>query len=214
MTRGLILLLILALFYFLPTVIALMRQHKDAPAIAAINILLGWSVVGWFASFIWALADPSGRRGGTQTVVINTSQTNAPALPAAGPREVAPQPTLTAAPVSQATPALARPATEGSDRDTAFWDSLKDKSNPDDLEEYLVRFPAGKFAELARTRLQRKGVLPPPVAAATEAPEPMPATVAPPPTAAPPAAISCRNCGAGVAPGVRFCDECGAAIAA
>lgn len=41
------------------------------------------------------------------------------------------------------------------DPDTAFWDSLPDKTNRDHLEEYLLRYPEGKFANLARTRLER-----------------------------------------------------------
>jgi hypothetical protein len=49
------LLIILAAVYLLPTLIALSRQHQNAFAIAALNILLGWTLVGWIGSLIWAL---------------------------------------------------------------------------------------------------------------------------------------------------------------
>lgn len=38
------------------------------------------------------------------------------------------------------------------DPDTAFWDSI-DKSDRASLEEYLLRFPQGRFVDLARMRL-------------------------------------------------------------
>ncbi len=41
------------------------------------------------------------------------------------------------------------------DPDTTFWDGLADKNDPDALEEYLVRHPTGRFAELAKRRLER-----------------------------------------------------------
>lgn len=39
--------------------------------------------------------------------------------------------------------------------DEKFWDSLVSKSDRDSLEEYIHRFPQGKFFELAKTRLDR-----------------------------------------------------------
>ncbi|HTK34936.1 MAG TPA: superinfection immunity protein [Caulobacteraceae bacterium] len=122
MAMGILILLVL---YVVPSIIAFMRGHKDAPAIAAVNIIFGWSVFGWIWTFIWALADPRGR-GAVQTVVVNTTQHNTPAE---------------------------RPAQPLADPDTIHWDSIEDKRNPDALEEYLVRFPEGRFAVLARQRL-------------------------------------------------------------
>jgi membrane protein YdbS with pleckstrin-like domain len=42
------------------------------------------------------------------------------------------------------------------DPDLAFWDGMSDKNDPDLLEEYLIRFPEGRFAGLARTKLARQ----------------------------------------------------------
>lgn len=45
--------------YFLPTVIALVRDKRDKLSIFLLNIFLGWSVIGWIASLVWAVkSDP------------------------------------------------------------------------------------------------------------------------------------------------------------
>ncbi len=43
------------LCYFIPTIVALVRKHHNAGAICALNILLGWTVLGWIAAFVWSL---------------------------------------------------------------------------------------------------------------------------------------------------------------
>jgi hypothetical protein len=40
--------------YLIPSIEADARDHKDAFAITVVNILLGWTVVGWFAARAWA----------------------------------------------------------------------------------------------------------------------------------------------------------------
>jgi len=47
-------LLFLALAYFVPALIAFVREHHQKAAITALNLLLGWTFVGWAAAFIWA----------------------------------------------------------------------------------------------------------------------------------------------------------------
>ena len=42
-------------FYFMPTLIAFLRQHKNKLAIFLLNLLLGWSVLGWVASLVWSV---------------------------------------------------------------------------------------------------------------------------------------------------------------
>jgi hypothetical protein len=51
-----LLLLVLALAcYFLPTLIALSRGKANGTGgVFFVNLALGWTVVGWFVSFIWA----------------------------------------------------------------------------------------------------------------------------------------------------------------
>ncbi|WP_395068204.1 superinfection immunity protein [Paraburkholderia silvatlantica] len=40
--------------YLIPSIEADARGHKDAFAITIVNILLGWTIVGWFAARAWA----------------------------------------------------------------------------------------------------------------------------------------------------------------
>jgi len=41
--------------YFLPSLIAGVQGKRSIGAIAALNVLLGWTLIGWVAAFIWAL---------------------------------------------------------------------------------------------------------------------------------------------------------------
>jgi len=55
---GIFLIIIASLLYFIPTVIAWKRNHPQKTPIIALNILLGWSVLGWIGSLIWSLTTP------------------------------------------------------------------------------------------------------------------------------------------------------------
>jgi len=48
------LILLIAGLYFLPAIIAGSRKHHNETAIILLNILLGWTVIGWLASLIWS----------------------------------------------------------------------------------------------------------------------------------------------------------------
>jgi hypothetical protein len=48
--------LFMVLMYWLPTIIAIVRQVPSVLAIAMVNFLTGWTGVGWLAALIWALA--------------------------------------------------------------------------------------------------------------------------------------------------------------
>ncbi|WP_245693445.1 superinfection immunity protein [Deferrisoma camini] len=43
------------MFYLFPAVIARARGHHDFLAIFFLNLLAGWTVIGWFIAFIWSL---------------------------------------------------------------------------------------------------------------------------------------------------------------
>ena len=48
------------LLYFLPWLVAATNKKKNAQAIGALNLLLGWTLVGWVVALVWALTvDPS-----------------------------------------------------------------------------------------------------------------------------------------------------------
>lgn len=62
---------VFALFYFLPTAVALLRGIKTPQGPILLNLLLGWTILGWVAALIWAacapIAAPSVRTPGLQT---------------------------------------------------------------------------------------------------------------------------------------------------
>ena len=46
-------LIILAL-YFVPTFVAVHRNHHNRTAIIVLNILTGWILIGWVIALVWA----------------------------------------------------------------------------------------------------------------------------------------------------------------
>lgn len=51
----LVVLFFAVLIYFIPGIIAANRDHPNTGAIWALNLLLGWTVLGWIGSLVWAL---------------------------------------------------------------------------------------------------------------------------------------------------------------
>ncbi len=47
-------LIVVFLLYFLPTIVALSRGHLSALAIFLLNLLLGWTLIGWLLALIWS----------------------------------------------------------------------------------------------------------------------------------------------------------------
>lgn len=45
--------------YFLPTIEANLRDKPNTQSIALVNILLGWTLVGWLVSLVWAIKEDS-----------------------------------------------------------------------------------------------------------------------------------------------------------
>jgi len=54
---GLVLLILAAIFYFIPTVIACKREAGHTDTIFFINLLFGWTVLGWIAVLTWAIVE-------------------------------------------------------------------------------------------------------------------------------------------------------------
>lgn len=44
-----------AAVYFLPGVVASGRAHHNAGAIFLLNLLLGWTVLGWIVALVWSV---------------------------------------------------------------------------------------------------------------------------------------------------------------
>ncbi|HJY83116.1 MAG TPA: superinfection immunity protein [Candidatus Binatia bacterium] len=47
-------LLFVVALYFLPWLVAASRRHRNRLAIAVANFFLGWTVIGWIGTLIWA----------------------------------------------------------------------------------------------------------------------------------------------------------------
>jgi len=41
--------------YLLPTIIVLARRNKNVLGPILVNVLLGWTIIGWIVALIWAL---------------------------------------------------------------------------------------------------------------------------------------------------------------
>jgi len=52
---GLLLVVLICALYFLPTLIAFLRQHKNKLAIFLLNLFLGWTILGWVVSLVWSV---------------------------------------------------------------------------------------------------------------------------------------------------------------
>ncbi len=51
---GIVLLIIVGLFYFTPGAVASARQHHNEGAIWVLNLFLGWTLLGWVLALVWA----------------------------------------------------------------------------------------------------------------------------------------------------------------
>ena len=53
---GLIFAILIGLgIYFIPTIIGYKNNKTNKSAIFALNLLLGWCLIGWVISLVWAL---------------------------------------------------------------------------------------------------------------------------------------------------------------
>jgi hypothetical protein len=47
------------LVYFIPTFVASARNQENRFAIFALNLVLGWTVIGWIGALMWAIQKPA-----------------------------------------------------------------------------------------------------------------------------------------------------------
>lgn len=45
--------------YFVPTIVAFNRHSRHRVPILIVNLLLGWTLIGWIATLVWAIASQS-----------------------------------------------------------------------------------------------------------------------------------------------------------
>ncbi|NTW84185.1 MAG: superinfection immunity protein [Chlorobiaceae bacterium] len=42
------------IMYFLPTIVAMLRDHRQKLQVFILNLLAGWTFVGWIVAIVWA----------------------------------------------------------------------------------------------------------------------------------------------------------------
>ncbi len=52
---GIVLLCLVLAAYLLPSIVASRRRHPNSTAIFALNVLLGWTALGWIIALVWSL---------------------------------------------------------------------------------------------------------------------------------------------------------------
>lgn len=45
---------LIIIIYFLPTLVAMNRKRDNTTAIFALNLLGGWTMIGWLVALVWA----------------------------------------------------------------------------------------------------------------------------------------------------------------
>lgn len=61
-------LVVMFIGYFLPWIIALLRGTRSNVGIFFINLLFGWTMIGWVIALIWAIV--AERKTNTQIIVV------------------------------------------------------------------------------------------------------------------------------------------------
>lgn len=56
MDSGAVFWIIALCLYFLPTVIAIGREHRNTGAIFVVDLFLGWTLVGWVVALAWSVS--------------------------------------------------------------------------------------------------------------------------------------------------------------
>ena len=72
---------VLTLFYMLPWAIAATRGKSTALVIGVVNLLLGWTVIGWIAALVWACTSHRVLSGGVIAPVPPAALPPAPSSP-------------------------------------------------------------------------------------------------------------------------------------
>lgn len=61
--------IVMIALYFVPTIVALSRDMPNKGSTIAVNVFLGWTLIGWVVALAMALGDPTPR--GAQVIVQN-----------------------------------------------------------------------------------------------------------------------------------------------
>jgi hypothetical protein len=54
--QGLVVVMLCLFLYFLPSVISFKRHVRSRVQVLILNLVLGWSLLGWFIVLVWAFS--------------------------------------------------------------------------------------------------------------------------------------------------------------
>jgi ABC-type transport system involved in cytochrome c biogenesis permease component len=69
---------VLLVAYLIPTIIAIMRDHRNKVPIFVVNLLLGWVGIPWAVALAWSLMDDTRRQELDVRVLMNGGPRVAP----------------------------------------------------------------------------------------------------------------------------------------
>lgn len=52
-----IIFIFLVAIYFLPTIVATIKEKKNSTAIFILNLLVGWTLIGWVVALVWSFTE-------------------------------------------------------------------------------------------------------------------------------------------------------------
>jgi hypothetical protein len=64
--------------YFMPVIVSVGRKHKNQLSIAVLNLLVGWTILGWIVAIVWACTD-NVRRSETDDLISEAELLNSAA---------------------------------------------------------------------------------------------------------------------------------------
>jgi hypothetical protein len=69
--KELLILFVFLPLYFAPAWVALWRVHRHRVAILTLNIMLGWTILGWIGALVWAFMDQPKEGSHTPSTAAN-----------------------------------------------------------------------------------------------------------------------------------------------
>jgi len=55
--NEMLLIILITLIYFIPALIAGYREHRNGVPLFIINLVAGWTFIGWFGCLAWSFSD-------------------------------------------------------------------------------------------------------------------------------------------------------------
>lgn len=64
------------IYYLTPTWIAIKKKHTNKTAIILINLLAGWTIIGWVVALVWAIKKPEYSQNGNISLADEIAKLN------------------------------------------------------------------------------------------------------------------------------------------